>query len=69
MAVLLLWCRDHSLNLNINKCKPICLGTLRILNVFGFDNIEPVTTKGNMLSYDNSLKNLGSRFTVQVVNH
>lgn len=63
LEVLFLWCRDHGLSLNISKCKPILMGTTRMLSNITLENIQSVIINGNMLSYESSVKNLGLRIT------
>lgn len=55
------WCNDHGLRLNILKCKPIILGSARILNNLDLNNVTPVEVNGQVVAYEKSVLNLGLR--------
>lgn len=66
LDLIFLWCRDHGLKLNISKCKPIMIGTSRMLNNIDLGNIESVAINGQILNYEKSVKNLGLRITTNL---
>lgn len=63
LVQLFTWCTDHGLDLNVNKCKVIVLGTSRLLNNVNLDTINKVIVNGQTLTYESSVLNLGLRIT------
>lgn len=63
LLVLHNWCKDHGLSLNINKCKPIILGTSRMLTNLNQYSILPVSINGELLEFEKTVLNLGLRIT------
>lgn len=60
---LFLWCKDHGLNLNIKKCKPIIFGTARCLSSLDFNAIPCVSIDGELLNYESNILNLGLKMS------
>jgi hypothetical protein len=60
---LFLWCKDHGLNLNIKKCKPIIFGTARALSNLDFNTIPRVSINGEFLDYESNVLNLGIKMS------
>lgn len=48
-------------SLNILKCKPIIIGTSRLLSNINTNDIHPVTINGQVLKYESTVVNLGVR--------
>lgn len=61
LNTLLHWCIDHGLKLNIAKCKPIILGTRRLLSTLNQEHIPKLIIDNSQLAFENSVKNLGLR--------
>lgn len=61
LNVLMQWCSDHGLSLNVAKCKPIIIGTSRILNTLNLDSVESVVINNVVLPYEDTVLNLGLR--------
>lgn len=55
--------RPHGLNLNVNKCKAIIIGTSRLLNTIVEENIVPVEINEQIIKFEKDVVNLGLRIS------
>lgn len=63
LTMLYSWCRDHGLNLNVAKCKPMIVGHSRLLSNLNLNEIRRVAINNEELVYERSFVNLGLRMT------